>query len=189
MKSRTFPWISTVLLVCTLSTTARADVITDWTQIMLRAATTAAPPTSPLVMSRVGAIVQASVFDAVNGIERRYTSLHVPANAPRGASKRAAAVQAAYASLVRLYPAQIATFDQKRADSLAAISSGPGAEHSVSIARGIAWGQTVADQIWSWRSGDGFLDVIPPFWVVTLLDSGVQLRRRTLPASGWHSQT
>jgi PAP2 superfamily len=164
MKARTFLWISTVLLVCTLSTTARADVITDWTQIMLRAATTAAPPTSPLVMSRVGAIVQASVFEAVNGIERRYTSLlRVPPNAPPGASKRAAAVQAAYASLVRLYPAQIATFDQKRADSLAAISSGPGAEHSVSIARGIAWGQTVADQIWSWRSGDGFLDVIPPF--------------------------
>jgi hypothetical protein len=51
-------------------------------------------------MSRVAAIVQASVYDAVNGIERRYTPIHVAPAAPRGASRRAAAIQAAYASLV-----------------------------------------------------------------------------------------
>src|SRR5215471_11002135 len=76
---------------------ARADEVTDWNQIMLQSALAASPPTSPLVMSRVGAIVQASVFDAVNGIEQRYTSIHVEPNADAGASRRAAAVQAAYA--------------------------------------------------------------------------------------------
>jgi len=163
MKIKIFSWITTVVLVCAVSTNAKADVVTDWTHIMLEAAMTATPPTSPLVMTRNAAIVQGSVFDAVNGIERRYTYLHVPADAPEGASKRAAAVQAAYASLVRLYPAQIAALDLKRAESLASISSGPGAEHSTSIARGIEWGQTVADGIWAWRIGDGFSDVTPPF--------------------------
>jgi hypothetical protein len=38
----------------------------------------------------------------------------------------------------------------------ARIASGEAAEHSESIARGIAWGQHVADEIWAWRSTDGF---------------------------------
>ena len=56
--------------------------------------------------ARPAAIVAASVFDAVNGIERHYTPIHVAPAAPPGASNRAAAVQAAYASLVRLFPAK-----------------------------------------------------------------------------------
>ena len=50
--------------------------------------------TSPLNMSRFAAIVQSAVFDAVNGIERRYTPFRVQPNAPPGASRAAAAVQA-----------------------------------------------------------------------------------------------
>ena len=55
--------LATVLMA---SSIARADDVTDWNQHMLRAGTVGG--TSPLVMSRVAAIVQASVFDAVNGI-------------------------------------------------------------------------------------------------------------------------
>jgi PAP2 superfamily protein len=72
-------------------------------------------------------------------------------------------VQAAYASLVHLFPGQTATFDQKRTISFIEISSGPAAENSESIQRGIEWGQTVADAIWAWRSTDGFSNVPPPY--------------------------
>ena len=130
---------------------------------MLEAAHNAVPTTSPLVMTRVAAIVPASVFDAVNGIERRYVPIHVAPAAPRGASRRAAAVQAAYGSLVRLYPSQKSTLDVKLAESLAAIADGEAEEHSESIARGVEWGQTVADAIWTWRSADGFAPPPPPF--------------------------
>jgi hypothetical protein len=143
--------------------TLRADEVADWNRNMFKAGLAATPPTTPLVMSRVAAIVQASVYDAVNGIERRYAPIHVDFAAPSGASVRAAAVQAAYAALVRLYPAQTSTFDAERAASLDGISSGDAAEHSESIARGIEWGQTVADAIWTWRSGDGFTPAPPPF--------------------------
>ncbi|HMA28833.1 MAG TPA: vanadium-dependent haloperoxidase, partial [Thermoanaerobaculia bacterium] len=155
-----------VLLVVTVystSTVARADEVTDWNGIMLEAAHNAVPPTSPLVMTRVAAIVQASVFDAVNGIERRYSSIHVAPAAPRGASRRAAAVQAAYASLVRLYPLQTSTFDAARTASLAAITDGDPDGGGQSVARGIEWGSTVADEIWAWRSADGFAPPPPPF--------------------------
>ena len=145
-----------------LTTAARADEVTDWNRIMFAAALQAVPPTSPLVMGRNAAIVQASVFDAVNGIERRYSAIHVQPAAPPGASRRAAAVQAAYAALVRLYPSQQTALAQQLQASLAAIASGAAAEHSVSIARGIAWGQAVADAIWAWRSTDGFSPAPPP---------------------------
>lgn len=159
MKNIVRSLLVAALLANAIPTTARADVITDWNQNMLTAALVP-PTTSPVVMSRVAAIVQVAVFDAVNGIERRYPPIHVGPAAPRGASRRAAAVQAAYATLVKLYPAQQSTLDTKRTDSLAAIA---GTESSRSIARGIEWGQTVADEILAWRSTDGFTPAPPPF--------------------------
>src|ERR1700682_622344 len=139
-----------------VTTPARADEVTDWNTIMFQAAHTAGY--SPIVMTRVAAIVQASVFDAVNGIERRFTPIHVTSDAPHGASQRAAAVEAAYASLVLLYPSQKTTLlDPKRAASLAGIASGHAADQSESIERGISWGDQVAAAIWTWRSTDGFV--------------------------------
>jgi hypothetical protein len=107
--------------------------------------------------------VEAAVFDAVNGIEQRYTPINVVPAAPAGASQRAAAVQAAYATLVRLFPSQAANFDEKRLISLLGIASGPAAEHSESIDRGLEWGQSVADAILAWRSTDGATNFQPPF--------------------------
>jgi hypothetical protein len=144
------------------SSIAFADEVTDWNRIMLDAFLVPPVPAPPLVQ-RSSAIVQASVFDAVNGIEQKFTPIHVPPAAPPGASVRAAAVQAAYASLVHLFPSQTPTFDQQRVISLADIASGAAADHSESIERGIEWGQTVADAIWAWRSTDGFSIVLPPF--------------------------
>src|SRR5579864_7785741 len=93
-----------------------ADEVTDWNQVMLLATLTA-PVTPAPITTRVTAIVQAAVFDAVNGIDRRYAPIYVFATAAPGSSQRAAAVQAAYATLVNLYPDQKAKFDQQRATS------------------------------------------------------------------------
>jgi uncharacterized protein (TIGR03437 family) len=140
----------------------RADEVTDWNNIFVKA--TLVPPLVPApVLSRTTGIFQAAVFDAVNGIDRRYMPIHVPPGAAPGASQRAAAVQAAYAILVQFFPSQTAIFDAQRTASLAAIASGPAAETGASIAGGIDWGQTVADAIWAWRSSDGFASAPPPF--------------------------
>ena len=116
--------------------------------------------TNPLVSTRVVALVSASVFDAVNGIEPRFQPAHVNPAAPHNASERAAAIQAAYASLVDLYPLQSGTLKTQRDASLAALAS---TEKTQSIAAGVAWGQTVADAIWAWRLTDGIAPAPPPF--------------------------
>ncbi|HEY0459746.1 MAG TPA: hypothetical protein VGC97_11465 [Pyrinomonadaceae bacterium] len=113
--------------------------------------------------SRSLAIVQASVFDAFNGIERRYEPIHVTPDALPGASRRAAVVQAAYTALLHLYPAQQAFLSAHRDASLDGIASEKAAENSVSIERGVEWGQTVADEIFLWRSTDGITPAPPPY--------------------------
>ena len=150
------------ILAAVSASVALADEVTDWNRILLDALT-GPPAVSPPLAARPAAIVAASVFDAVNGIERRYSPIHVmPAAAP-GASQRAAAVQAAYASLVRLFPARVGTFDAERILSLSGIASDAASENSQSIQRGVEWGQAVADSIWAWRSTDGFSNVQPSF--------------------------
>jgi membrane-associated phospholipid phosphatase len=91
--------------------TASADVVTDWNKTLVDALLVAR--TSPQAGTRIGAIVQTSVFDAVNGVYQRYTQFHpeLLPSAPSGASAPAAAASAAYTALVALFPAQKATFD------------------------------------------------------------------------------
>lgn len=135
---------------------ASADEVTDWHEHMLAALITAG--VNPVVSNRDAALVSTAVFDAVNGIERRYEPIHVTAEAPRGASKRAAAVQAAYVILVTRFPAQAAGLDAKRTASLAAIADG-----GKSLELGVEWGQDVAEAILDWRSTDGFTPSPPAY--------------------------
>ena len=108
------------------------DPVLEWIGIMND--TVLAGGTNPLVTSRVVALVSSSVFDAVNGIEERFQPIHVTVEAPRHASERAAAVQAAYAMLLKLYPAQSDSLTMHREASIAAITG----EKPKSIAAGIA---------------------------------------------------
>jgi hypothetical protein len=135
-----------------------SDPVLEWIGIMNN--TVIAGGGTPLATSRQVALVSASVFDAVNGIEPRFQSLHVRPDAPHHASTRAAAIQAAYAILVKLYSAQSATLTSQLNASLAALAQ---TEKANSIAAGVAWGQTVADAIWAWRLTDGNLPPPPPF--------------------------
>src|SRR6266478_738500 len=158
-------WSALLLIVALLAagplpvSAAAPDTVLEWIGIMNT--TVLAGGTNPLVSTRVVALVSASVFDAVNGIDPRFQPLHVKPNAPHHASQHAAAIQAAYVILVDLYgPAQTTTLTAKRDASLAALAS---IEKANSINAGIAWGQTVADAIWAWRSTDGFTPPPPPF--------------------------
>lgn len=143
------------VLVClgalVLPSVASANVVTDWdrTMVTVLEADNAPPPPA----ARAAAIVQSSVFDAINGIERRYTPVHVLPAGPRDASPAAAAAAAAEEALVTLFPDRSSMLGQDLANTVAGLSAGSDAR---SIAEGLAWGKTVADQILAWRATDGF---------------------------------
>jgi PAP2 superfamily len=141
--------------------TAPPDMVTQWNLTMIAGLEAAAIPPPP--SARIGAIVQASVFDAVNGIERRYAFYRVAPAAPRGASRAAAAIGAAYTTLVALIPAQKPLFDTRLAATLAQICHDP-SDPGRSVQRGLAWGRIVADDILTLRAAD-FATPPPPYVV------------------------
>jgi hypothetical protein len=145
---------------------AKADTVTDWNGALIAGLEAAKPP--PPTSARIAAIVQASMFDAVNGIERRYTPYHVyPAAAP-GTSRDAAAASAAYTALVALIPSQKPLFDQQLAATLAQISDDP-SDPGQSVQRGLDWGESVANDILAWWATNGFSAVLSPYVGGTVL--------------------
>ncbi|PYX40802.1 MAG: hypothetical protein DMG81_05145 [Acidobacteria bacterium] len=166
-----------------LAATPVPDPVLEWNAIMND--TILAAKTSPLVSARNTALVAASVFDAVNGIRPRYEALHVSPAAPRSASQRAAAVQAAYAILINLYPLQSGALTTRHDASIASISA---VERAASVQAGIAWGQAVADAIWALRLSDGFAPPPPPFTGalgIVGLPAAVGVWRPSLPGGAY----
>src|SRR6187401_426321 len=136
-----------------------ASEVLDWNQIFID--TLIATNTANSSSQRLGAIVHTAIFDAFNGIERRYTPIFVHSTAPRGASRRAAVIAAAYTTLAGLFPARQAVLAEMYAASLAALNAdGDGGR---SRARGVAWGTEVAQAVLSWRATDGFGGVYSAF--------------------------
>src|SRR5262245_37279726 len=89
---------------CVLS----ADVVLHWNELLLQSLAVQ-PPRVPL--SRNLALVHVAMFDAVNAIDKSYEGYHADVQASSGASKEAAAAQAAHDTLAALYPSRVAIFD------------------------------------------------------------------------------
>jgi PAP2 superfamily len=134
------------------------NTVVDWNRTMLTTFATANVPPPPA--NRLGGIVQAAVFDAVNGIEMRYRPIHVQPAASDDASPKAAAASAAHIALVDLFPSQESALDAAFAASLASLGDD---EDAQSINEGVAWGAAVAGQTIAWRAADGFNAAPPPY--------------------------
>jgi hypothetical protein len=116
--------------------------------------------------------VHTAIFDALNGIERRYTPVFFDSPAPHGASRPAAVAAAAHTALVGLFPSQKPALDARYEASLSALRercahAAPASRHAHScesrIDRGETWGITVAQAVLAWRATDGFGAPYPPF--------------------------
>jgi hypothetical protein len=130
------------------------DVVLAWNSILLNAFQ--AMNTPPPIAARNQAIVHAAIFDAINIIERRYTSYGINASdfartETDGASINAAAAQAAYQVIIDLQPnSMIALEAQLELNRwLQDIPDGD------AKTRGINIGQQVADTILQRRANDG----------------------------------
>ena len=139
--------------------------VLEWNQVFVD--TLVATNTANSSSQRLGAIVHTAIFDAYNGIERRYTPIFVTSTAPHGSSRRAAVIAAAYSAIVGVFPSlsplQREALDARYEASLAALSD-DGGNGGLSRARGIAWGMEVAQAVLSWRATDGFSPPpSPPF--------------------------
>ena len=156
--SKAFPqFIAAGLALAALASVpgVSADVVTDWNQIALatQAALPGATRTPPA--ARALAMVHLAIFDSVNAIDRRFTPYVVEALADPGASQEAAAVAAAHAVLLALYPSRQADLDLAYTTSLASVPDGSAKSEGISV------GESVAAVILALRSSDGSAITLP----------------------------
>lgn len=123
------------------------DVVIEWNSAYLQSIREF--PTGPGDIARNGAMLHAAVFNAVNALDQTHVAYggfnFVP---DPGASKKAAATEAAYQVLTALYPARAAEFAALRTTT----QSGIGAAE---LNAGRAIGLAAANHIIALRSGDG----------------------------------
>src|SRR5688572_6437579 len=132
------------------------DVVSRFNQVALEAGRAQ----SLLMQARALAIVHAAMFDAANGIDRRFEPYLVderPATTtkPDPVAPVAAAAGAAHAALVALYPERRGTIDVALNAALASIPKGAACDDAV------AFGATIADKIVSSRRNDGAIPARP----------------------------
>ena len=138
----------------------RDNPVLEWNQIFIDTLIATNTPNSS--SHRLAAIVHTAMFDAYNGIDRRYTPVLVHERAARGASRRAAVIAAAYTALIGLFPSRQSELDASYSVSLGT-QSDDGGDGGRSRERGVAWGMEVAQAVLAWRANDGFSTTYPAF--------------------------
>jgi hypothetical protein len=123
-----------------------STVLVEWNQVL---------QTLSPVLWRPYAILHIAMFDAVNAIEHAYTPYRVHLRASGGASREAAAAQAAHDVLSALFPAQQTTFQSLLESQLKGIPPGRARQ-------GRAIGHHVAREVLAWRATDGWPATIAP---------------------------
>lgn len=127
----------------------KADVVTEWNEIAEMVIVSNAKRPAGAALADM-AYVHAAIYDAVNAIDGRYSFYKIQiSNAPKDASKEAAAITAAYQVLKKLFPAQQQYLETKYQESLSTISEGK------SKTDGILIGETVASKFIQNRANDG----------------------------------
>lgn len=132
----------------------QADVVTDWNREALNAIRASRTP--PPKASRSLAILHASMFDAVNGIHRRWNPYAVVETTSDAASKEVAASVAAHRVMNSLFPSRSANHDALLQATIGGIPENPRKR------LGGAWGDFVAQKILALRSNDGSEATVAP---------------------------
>src|SRR5256885_15952055 len=116
--------VATFSLLIATGTTAQ-NAVTQWNSIAISEARSSAAPGSatPGGAGVYVAYVQLAVYNAVNAIDGRFEPYKYSLTAPAGASADAAAIEAAYRTLLHLFPDQKLYLDTQYSDPLVGMAS------------------------------------------------------------------
>lgn len=135
------------------SSLAKADWVTDWNSTALSAMRTTSEAPS---MARDLAMLHVAMYNASETLRNTYNpysfgsySPSGPMSGPAGASLEAAMATAANTIMQNLYSGSSAAFTNLYNSQISLIADGQ------SKTDGMAWGQTIANDILTWRAGDG----------------------------------
>jgi hypothetical protein len=144
--SKWLPATAAFLTAVLVPQSAAGDFLTDWNDQELTQIRTTAM--DPLFASRDLAILQTTLFDAINGVSRQDNGFYVNQDAPAGTSLGASMAAAGYQVMTTLYGSNSA-FTALYDAQIASLADSP-----ASVSQGIAWGTSVANIITTYRAGD-----------------------------------
>jgi hypothetical protein len=168
----------TIALVWLCAGTAAADAVTDWNNVVV--GVTISGGRSNPETGIAAAYMHIAIYDAITSIDGRYSPFAtLVANAPAGASKEAAAAQAAYEILAYLYPAATwptiaPQFTTAYTTAINAIPNGQAKTDGISV------GHAAAQGLITTRQNDGFRANVP----YTFLPLGPGVYQKTPGADG-----
>jgi PAP2 superfamily len=125
------------------------DEVSRWNRVATDATAASEIGGNPLAESRILAIVQVAVFDAVNSIDPRFEKYAAKLPAKSGASIDAAIASATCTTLVELLPSCKTALDKTMKEALAAIPDGD------AKSAGLELGRSAAAAILALRKDDG----------------------------------
>ncbi|HEV2827279.1 MAG TPA: vanadium-dependent haloperoxidase [Pyrinomonadaceae bacterium] len=176
-----------VPLVASAQPAQSGAVVLEWNQHAVALTLLPAFALAPVQQTRVMAIIQIAVHDAVNGITGDYETYLSPGPAPENASPEAAAIAAAHHTLKNLFPlnpTQAASLDAAYANSLAA--------HGLSaLDPGIEYGRSAAAAILASRANDNSAQAQFEYTAPGAGLPGIWVRLNNAPAllPGWGNVT
>ncbi|HSE97844.1 MAG TPA: vanadium-dependent haloperoxidase [Blastocatellia bacterium] len=162
------------------------DPVTEWNQHAVSFTLSASPALAPVQQTRVMAIVQVAVHDAVNGITSEYATYLSPGSSPANATPEAAAIAAAHHALKGIFTSMTQT---QQLDSLYLASL---AAHALSADDpGIAYGRSASAQILAARSNDNSAQAQFSYTAPGAGSPGVWVHTTSAPAllPGWGNVT
>jgi hypothetical protein len=160
------------------------DAVMEWNQEAVRLALLPASQLSPVQQTRVMAIFQLAVHDAVNGVTGEYETYLSPPPPPENASPEAAAIAAAHLALKSLISGHDMSLDDLFTTSLI--------NHGLSPADpGIAFGRAAAQGIIALRANDHASQAQFEYNAPQAGAPGVWVRLNNAPAllPGWGNVT
>ena len=136
-----------------LTAAARADVVLDWTELMISAIRV--EDTGPTLSTRNLAILHTALYDAFNSVERQHQPYRFYLDPPENASAEATALAAANEVMHALYPSVAG-----RADDLYAtyVVNQPATS---SLSNSLAFGARLGQMTLQSRSNDGCTTDVP----------------------------
>jgi hypothetical protein len=157
------------------------DPVLEWNQIAATMVLSSVPVTlTPIQQTRVMAIVQVAMHDAVNGITGEFETYLSPPPAPENASPEAAAISAAYHSLNNLRHGNESSLAQNFSDAI--LGRGLSMDDP-----GIEYGRAAAAAILALRENDHSSEAQFNYDAPNAGQAGVWVRLTSAPAQlpGW----
>src|SRR4051794_34215419 len=139
---------------------AANNPVADWNRTALAILRTPGAQPTTVHPTRSLALLHAAIYDAVVSIDHSAPPYRVSVDAPRRASRPAAADAAAATVLDALFPSMSASTDAQEQSELSALGGGD------RVRAGVQAGRAVAERLLALRAGDGS-DAKPPAYVTT----------------------